>query len=90
MTITRTGKNVYVQIIDDTAGKTIAAASTIEKDNRQSQGGNCAAAAQIGTRIAEKAKAAGVESVVFDRNGYRFHGRVKALADAAREGGLKF
>tara|TARA_B100000959_G_scaffold114585_1_gene120811 strand:+ start:9887 stop:10177 length:291 start_codon:yes stop_codon:yes gene_type:complete len=90
MTITRTGKNVYVQIIDDTAGKTVASASTIEKGNRQPQGSNCAAAAQIGTRIAEKAKAAGVDTVVFDRNGYKFHGRVKALADAAREGGLKF
>ena len=90
MTITRTGKNVYVQIIDDTAGTTIASASTIEKGSRQTQGSNCAAAAQIGTRIAEKAKAAGVDDVVFDRNGYRFHGRVKALADAAREGGLKF
>jgi large subunit ribosomal protein L18 len=90
MTITRTGKNVYVQIVDDTAGKTIASASTIEKGNRQKQGSNCAAAAQIGTRIAEKMKAAGVDTVVFDRNGYKFHGRVKALADAAREGGLKF
>jgi|TARA_B100000809_G_C15027456_1_gene490700 large subunit ribosomal protein L18 len=90
MTITRTGKNVYVQIVDDTAGKTIASASTIEKGNRQKQGSNCAAAAQIGTRIAEKSKAAGVDTVVFDRNGYKFHGRVKALADAAREGGLKF
>jgi len=90
MTITRTGKNVYVQIIDDTAGKTVASASTIEKGNRQPQGSNCAAAAQIGTRIAEKAKEAGVDTVVFDRNGYKFHGRVKALADAAREGGLKF
>ncbi len=90
MTITRTGKNVYVQIIDVTAGKTVASASTIEKGNRQPQGSNCAAAAQIGTRIAEKAKAAGVDTVVFDRNGYKFHGRVKALADAAREGGLKF
>ena len=90
MTVTRTGKNVYVQIIDDTAGKTIASASTIEKGSRPSQGSNCAAATEIGTRIAEKAKAVGVEAVVFDRNGYKFHGRVKALADAAREGGLKF
>jgi|TARA_B110000116_G_scaffold74592_1_gene64719 large subunit ribosomal protein L18 len=90
MTVTRTGKNVYVQIIDDTAGTTIASASTIEKGSRQTHGSNCTAAAQIGTRIAEKAKAAGVETVVFDRNGYKFHGRVKALADAAREGGLKF
>ena len=90
MTVKRTGKNVYVQIIDDTAGKTIASASTIEKGSRQPQGSNCAAAAEIGTRIAEKAKAAGIETVVFDRNGYKFHGRVKALADAAREGGLKF
>ena len=70
MSITRTGKNVYVQIIDDTAGKTLASASTIEKGNRQVQGS--------------------IDAVVFDRNGYKFHGRVKALADAAREGGLKF
>jgi large subunit ribosomal protein L18 len=68
----------------------VCAASTIEKGSRIDTGNNCTAAKEIGTRIAEKAKTAGVTSVVFDRNGYRFHGRVKALADAAREGGLKF
>ena len=90
MTVTRTGKNMYVQIIDDAAGKTIVSASTIEKGNRQAHGSNCDAAKKVGVRIAEKAKTSGIDSVVFDRNGYKFHGRVKALADAAREGGLKF
>ena len=81
---------MYAQLIDDTSSRTLCAASTIEKDSRLDVGNNCAAAKEIGERIAEKAKTAGVTSVVFDRNGYRFHGRVKALADAAREGGLKF
>ena len=90
LTITRTGKNMYAQVIDDTSGRTICSASTIEKESKVDAGSNCAAAKEIGNRIAEKAKAEGVESVVFDRNGYRYHGRVKALADAAREGGLKF
>ena len=81
---------MYAQLIDDTSSRTLCAASSIEKGSRLDTGNNCAAAKEIGTRIAEKAKTAGVTNVVFDRNGYRFHGRVKALADGAREGGLKF
>ncbi len=90
LTITRTGKNMYAQVIDDTSGKTLCSASTIEKDAKVEAGSNCVAAKEVGIRIATKAKTAGVECVIFDRNGYRYHGRVKALADAAREGGLKF
>ena len=90
LSVTRSGKNMYAQLIDDTSGSTICSASTIEKDGKMESGSNCAAAKEIGTRIAAKAKTAGVESVIFDRNGYRFHGRVKALAEGAREGGLKF
>jgi len=90
LTVTRTGKHIYAQLIDDTSSSTLCAASTIEKGNRLDVGSNCSAAKGIGIRIAEKAKTAGVAKVVFDRNGYRFHGRVKALADGAREGGLKF
>jgi large subunit ribosomal protein L18 len=90
LTITRTGKNIYAQLIDDTSGCTLCSASTIEKEGKIEAGSNCAAAKSIGTRLAEKAKTAGIETVVFDRNGYRFHGRVKALAEGAREGGLKF
>ncbi len=81
---------MYAQLIDDTSGTTICSASTIEKDNKVDGGSNCGAAKEIGTRIAAKAKKAGVDSVIFDRNGYRYHGRVKALAEAARVGGLKF
>ena len=81
---------MYAQLIDDTSGRTICSASTIEKDGKVDAGNNCVAAKEIETRLASKAKTAGVESVVFDRNGYRFHGRVKALAEGAREGGLKF
>jgi len=90
LTVTRTGKNIYAQLVDDTAGRTICSASTIQKEGRIQTGSNCVAAKEIGTRIAEKAKSAGVGKVVFDRNGYRFHGRVKALAEGAREAGLKF
>lgn len=90
LTITRTGKNMYAQVIDDTSGRTICSASTIEKDGKVGAGSNCVAAKEIGARIATKAKESGVDSVIFDRNGYRYHGRVKALAEAAREGGLKF
>ena len=90
LTVTRSCKNIYAQIIDDTSGKTLCMASTIEKDGKVEAGSNCAAAKAIGERLASKAKSAGIEAVVFDRNGYKFHGRVKALADGAREGGLKF
>ncbi len=90
LSITRSGKNMYAQLIDDTSGRTICSSSTIEKDGKVDKGSNCIAAKEIGTRIATKAKAVGIGVVVFDRNGYKFHGRVKALADGAREGGLKF
>ncbi len=90
LTVTRTGKNMYAQVIDDTSGTTICSASTIEKDGKVEGGSNCTAAQEIGTRIATKAKKAGVETVIFDRNGYRYHGRIKALAEAARKGGLTF
>ena len=86
MTVFRSNKQIYVQIIDDLAGKTLAAASSKGLDD----GDNKAAAAQVGELIAKKAKEAGITSVVFDRNGYLYHGRVKELADAARKGGLKF
>ena len=85
----RSLKNIYVQIIDDTAGKTLVSASTTEKDFTE-YGGNKTAAKKLGGIIAEKAKAKGIENVVFDRGGYLYHGRVKELAEGAREGGLKF
>jgi large subunit ribosomal protein L18 len=92
LSVFRSGKNIYAQVIDDSKGATLAAASTLEKDYRASgkKGADKAAAAAVGKLIAERAKKAGVEAVVFDRGGYLYHGRVKALADAAREGGLKF
>jgi large subunit ribosomal protein L18 len=90
LSIHRSGKHIYAQVIDDTAGATVAAASTLEKDVRAVSGANIDAAVSVGKRVAERAKAAGVTSVVFDRGGFLFHGRVKALADAAREGGLEF
>jgi large subunit ribosomal protein L18 len=92
LSVYRSSKNIYAQIIDDAKGQTLAAASTIEKDLRGSlkTGADAAAAAQIGKLIAERAKKAGVKEVVFDRGPYIYHGRVKALADAAREGGLSF
>lgn len=86
MTVFRSNKQIYVQIIDDEAGKTLAAASS----KGLADGDNKAAAAQVGELIAKKAKEAGITSVVFDRNGYLYHGRVKELADAARKSGLKF
>jgi large subunit ribosomal protein L18 len=84
--------HIYAQIIDDHAGKTLVAASSADKDTKKNLkgGGNVAAAKVIGKAIAERAKAAGVARVVFDRGGYKYHGRVKALADAAREAGLQF
>ena len=92
LSVHRTSKNIYVQLIDDAKGHTIAAASTLEKDFRDSKktGADTAAAAEVGKLIAERAKKAGVKEVVFDRGSYIYHGRVKALADAAREGGLDF
>ena len=89
LSVHRSGRHIYAQIIDDAAGRTVAAASTLIKGEK-SIGANIDAAAQVGKDIAEKAKAAGITAVVFDRGGFLFHGRVKALADAAREGGLEF
>jgi large subunit ribosomal protein L18 len=88
----RSSKHIYAQIIDDTAGRTLAAASSLDNGLRASlkNGADVAAASAVGTLIAARAKAAGIERVVFDRGAYLFHGRVKALADAAREGGLDF
>ena len=92
LTIHRTPRHIYAQIIGPDGGKILVTASTLESDVRKGvkNGGNVEAAAIVGARIAEKAKAAGVDSVAFDRSGFRYHGRVKALADAAREAGLKF
>jgi large subunit ribosomal protein L18 len=92
LAVGRSNSHIYAQIIAPTGDKVLASASTLEADVRKDlkNGGNKAAAAVVGRRIAEKAKALGIEAVAFDRAGFRFHGRVKALADAAREGGLKF
>ena len=92
LSVTRSGKNISVQVIDDERGVTLAYASTLEKDLRDKlkSTANTAAAAEVGKLVAKRAKKAGVEQVVLDRGGYMFHGRVKALADAAREGGLQF
>lgn len=90
LNIFRSAKHMYAQIIDDTLGVTIASASTKEKDSAIDNGGNVEAAKQVGALIAQRAKEKGVEKVVFDRSGYLYHGRVKALADAAREAGLDF
>ena len=87
LSVHRTGKHIYAQIIDDAEGRTVAAASTL---GAKSSGANIDAASQVGKDIAAAAKKAGVTTVVFDRGGFLFHGRVKALADAAREGGLEF
>jgi large subunit ribosomal protein L18 len=90
LSIHRSGRHIYAQVIDDQASRTVASASTLEKDVRDTTGATIASAQDVGRRIAERAKAAGVTRVVFDRGGFLFHGRVKALADAAREGGLEF
>lgn len=90
LSIHRTNQHMYAQIIDDQTGVTVAAASTLDKDLRAANGSNVDAAANVGKMIAERAKAAGVETVVFDRGGFLYHGRVKALAEAARDGGLVF
>ena len=92
LSVHRSDRHIYAQVIDDIAGKTLAAASSLEKDLRASlkTGGDIAAAKEVGKLVATRAVAAGVTTVVFDRGGYLFHGRVKALADAARECGLSF
>lgn len=87
MTVFRSNKQIYVQLVDDLAGKTLVSASS---KGLEANGTKSEVAAAVGKAIAEKAQAAGINEVVFDRNGYLFHGRVKSLADAAREGGLKF
>jgi large subunit ribosomal protein L18 len=89
LSVHRSNKNISVQLIDDVKGVTLAAASSVEKDLGVT-GNNVEAAAKVGAAIAERAKKAGVEQCYFDRGGFLFHGKVKALADAAREGGLKF
>jgi len=92
LTVFRSSENIYAQVIDDAKGATLAAASSIDKGlkGKLKTGADIAAAKEVGKLIAERAIAAGVKQVVFDRGGYMFHGRVKALADAAREGGLQF
>jgi len=92
LSVYRSGQNIYAQIIDDTKGITLVAASTMEKDVRSKlkTGAKKDAAANVGKTLAERAKAAGISEVVFDRGQFRFHGRIKALADGAREAGLKF
>lgn len=93
LNVYRSTNNIYAQVIDDRAGRTLASASTLDASLRQDKkgsGGNVAAAQTVGKLVAERAKAAGVTKVVFDRGGYLYHGRVQALADAAREGGLDF
>ena len=90
LSVFRSGRHIYAQIIDDRAKSTIAAASTNEKEDKLPKTWNVAAAGTVGKKIAERAMAKGVKQVVFDRGGYIYHGRIKALADAAREGGLEF
>ena len=90
LAVFRSLKHIYAQVIDDHEGKTLAAASSGEKSSGVGNGGNVAGAKQVGKLIAERAKAHGISKVVFDRGGYLYHGRVKALADAAREAGLEF
>ena len=92
LSVHRSGLNIYAQIIDDTKGHTVASASTLDKElkGKLSSGANIDAAGEVGKLVAERAVKAGVKQVVFDRGGYIYHGRVKALAEAAREGGLEF
>ena len=90
LAVFRSLNQIYAQVIDDSAGRTLASASTLEKGLRESSGTKSEQAKVVGRLIAERAKAAGVDKVVFDRAGFRYHGRVRALADAAREAGLDF
>jgi len=91
LSVYRSNSHIYAQVIDASGTKVLAAASTAEKGQRQAKAANnVKAAAEVGKRIAEKARELGIESVAFDRSGYKFHGRIKALAEAAREAGLKF
>jgi large subunit ribosomal protein L18 len=90
LSVFRSSKHIYAQLIDDLSGVTLAAASSAGKESGSSYGGNKTAAAVVGKKLAEAAKEKGIAAAAFDRGHYRYHGRVKALADAAREGGLKF
>jgi large subunit ribosomal protein L18 len=90
LAVFRSGRHISAQVIDDSVGRTLASASTVEAALRGAAGGNVAAATAVGRLVSERAKAAGVTRVVFDRGGFRYHGRVAALADAARKGGLEF
>ena len=90
LAVFRSNKHISAQVIDDVGGRTLAAASSVEKDMKSGAGGNRDAAKKVGQLLGERAKAAGVSKVVFDRGGFQYHGRVAALADAAREAGLEF
>jgi large subunit ribosomal protein L18 len=90
LVVTRSSRHVFVQVVDDLAGKTVASASTMEADLRSLDGDKSAKARKVGELVAERARGAGIDSVVFDRAGNKYHGRVAALADGAREGGLVF
>ncbi|MBC2839635.1 50S ribosomal protein L18 [Robiginitalea sp. SC105] len=90
LSVFRSNKEIYAQVIDDTTGRTLAAASSRDKELAKAKGTKSEIAEAVGKSLAERAKAAGVEMVSFDRGGYQYHGRVKSLADGAREGGLKF
>ena len=88
LVVTRSSRHLFVQVVDDLAGRTLASASTMEADLRALEGDKTAKARRVGELVAERAKAAGIEAVVFDRGGHRYHGRVAAIADGARDGGL--
>jgi large subunit ribosomal protein L18 len=88
LVVSRSSRHVFVQVVDDTAGRTVASASTMEADLRSFEGDKTAKARKVGELLAERAKSAGVDAVVFDRGGNRYHGRIAAIADGAREGGL--
>jgi large subunit ribosomal protein L18 len=90
LVVTRSNRHIVAQVIDDLKGHTLASASTLDSSIRGSEGDKSALAKKVGALVAERAKAAGIEAVAFDRSGFRYHGRIKALADAAREAGLKF
>jgi large subunit ribosomal protein L18 len=90
LVVTRSTRHIYAQVIDDVAGRTLASASTLDTSIRGSEGDKSALAARVGALVADRAKAAGVDAVVFDRGGNKYHGRIASLADAAREGGLTF
>ena len=90
LVVTRSSRHVFVQVVDDGAGRTLASASTMEADVRSVEGGKTAQARRVGELVGQRAKDAGVDAVVFDRGGNRYHGRIAALADAARESGLEF